>query len=98
MLDATCSRSAEVRMLRLLLRLVLLTAGISLVEGPGFVPAATVDEVGKNLRSLTGVQRKTFLEDGARKEGEVSWYTSMSLTDFPKIVGAFEKSYPYIKI
>ena len=39
-----------------------------------------------------------MLEEGARKEGEVIWYTSMSLTDFPKIVGAFEKTVPYVKI
>ena len=25
------------------------------------------------------------------------WYTSMGLTDFPKIVGAFEKTFPYVK-
>ena len=39
-----------------------------------------------------------MLEEGARKEGEAIWYTSMSLTDFPKIVGAFEKSHPFVKI
>jgi len=61
-------------------------------------PAATVDEVLKSLRSLSAAQRKTFLEEGARKEGEAIWYTSMSLTDFPKIVGAFERSYPSVKI
>ena len=26
------------------------------------------------------------------------WYTSMSLTDMPKIVGAFEKTFPFVKI
>jgi iron(III) transport system substrate-binding protein len=61
-------------------------------------PAATVDEVLKNLRSLSAAQRKTLLEEGARKEGEAIWYTSMSLTDFPKIVGAFERTYPSVKI
>ena len=60
--------------------------------------SATIDEVQKSLRGLTPAQRKAALDDGARKEGEVIWYTSMSLTDFPKIVGAFEKSTPYIKI
>jgi iron(III) transport system substrate-binding protein len=60
--------------------------------------AASVEEVIKAIKPLSGTQRKTFLEEGARKEGEAVWYTSMSLTDFPKIVGAFEKSYPYVKI
>lgn len=62
------------------------------------VAAATVEDVTKNLRSLSATQRKAVLEEGARKEGEVIWYTSMSLTDFPKIVGAFEKTVPYVKV
>jgi iron(III) transport system substrate-binding protein len=60
--------------------------------------AASVEDVEKSLRSLTAAQRKAAIEDGARKEGETVWYTSMSLTDFPKIVGAFEKSHPYVKV
>ncbi len=60
--------------------------------------AATLEEVAKNARSLAPAQRKSFLEDGARKEKELVFYTSMGLTDYPKIVGAFEKAYPYIKV
>jgi len=59
---------------------------------------ATVEDVTKNIRNVAPAQRKAILEEGARKEGEVIWYTSMSLTDFPKIVGAFEKTVPYVKI
>ncbi len=62
------------------------------------VHGATVEEVVKSLRGLSPVQRKATLEEGARKEGETIWYTSMSLTDFPKIVGAFEKTVPYVKV
>ena len=64
----------------------------------GAAHAATVEEVLKSTRNLSAIQRKTAIEDGARKEGEVIWYTSMSLTDFPKIVGAFEKTVPYLKV
>ena len=60
----------------------------------GTAHAATVEEVSKSIRNLSPVQRKAVIEEGARKEGEVIWYTSMSLTDFPKIVGAFEKTVP----
>jgi hypothetical protein len=56
--------------------------------------AATVDEALKSLRNLGAAQRKAVLEEAAKKEGEVVWYTLMSLTDVPKIVGAFEKIYP----
>jgi iron(III) transport system substrate-binding protein len=60
--------------------------------------AATIDDALKNLRGLSPAQRKVVLEENARKEGELVWYTSMSLTDFPKIVGAFEKTVPYVKV
>jgi len=60
--------------------------------------SATIEDVVKNIRTVPALQRKAMIEAGARKEGEVIWYTSMSLTDFPKIVGAFEKTFPYIKI
>jgi hypothetical protein len=59
---------------------------------------ATVEDVTKNIRNVAPAQRKAILDEGARKEGEVICYTSMSLTDFPKIVGAFEKSVPYVKV
>jgi iron(III) transport system substrate-binding protein len=52
----------------------------------------------KSLRSLSSSQRKNRLDEEARKEGEVIWYTSMSLTDFPKIVSAFEKTVPFVKV
>jgi iron(III) transport system substrate-binding protein len=59
--------------------------------------AATVEEVVKKASALTGAARRTFLEEGARKEGEIVFYTSLSLTDYPKILPHFEKSYPFIK-
>ncbi len=52
----------------------------------------------KAIRGMPPVQRKAVIEENARKEGQIVWYTSMSLTDFPKIVGAFEKSAPYVKV
>jgi iron(III) transport system substrate-binding protein len=60
--------------------------------------AASVEDVVKSLRNLAPAQRKSALEEGARKEGETIWYTSMSLTDFPKITGAFEKTAPFVKV
>ena len=60
--------------------------------------AASVEDAIKSLRNLNTTQRRSTLEEGARKEAEIIWYTSMSLTDFPKIVGAFEKTFPYVKI
>jgi iron(III) transport system substrate-binding protein len=59
--------------------------------------AATVEEVVKKASALTGAARRTFLEEGAKKESEIVFYTSLSLTDYPKILPHFEKSYPFIK-
>src|SRR4051812_26155688 len=60
--------------------------------------AATFEEVVKAIRPLAAPERKAFLEQGARKERELVYYTSMGLTDYPKIVGAFEKAHPYVKV
>jgi len=59
--------------------------------------AATADEIIKKASSLSGSQRKSFLEEGAKKEGEIVFYTSLSLTDYPKIMPHFERAYPFIK-
>jgi iron(III) transport system substrate-binding protein len=76
------------------LRAIVFAAAFAVVSGY----AATVDEVLKNIRSLPGAQRKTALEEGAKKEGEIVWYTSMSFTDYPKIVGAFQKAFPFVTV
>ncbi len=59
--------------------------------------AATVGEVLKKIQSLPPAQRRTMLEEGAKREGQVVLYTSVSLTDYPKILSAFEQAYPFIK-
>lgn len=77
---------------------ILQAVALVLLFNPARVDSATVDEVVKSIRNLAPAQRRAFIEERARKEGEMIWYTSMSLTDFPKIVGAFEKTFPFVKI
>jgi iron(III) transport system substrate-binding protein len=69
----------------------------SLIFSPRAGEAAMADEVVKKAASLSGAQRKAFLEEGAKKEREIVFYTSLSLTDYPKILPHFEKAYPFIK-
>src|ERR1043166_3204548 len=69
----------------------------ALASSPLSVRAATADEIVKKAGSLSGSQRRSFLEEGAKKEGEVVFYTSLSLTDYPKIMPHFERAYPFIK-
>jgi iron(III) transport system substrate-binding protein len=75
----------------------LLISTCSLFIFSALVDAATADEVVKKAAALSGAQRKAFLEEGAKREGEIVFYTSLSLTDYPKILPHFEKSYPFIK-
>jgi ABC-type Fe3+ transport system substrate-binding protein len=57
--------------------------------------ALTYDEVAK----LSGPDRQKILEEGAKKEGEVSWYTSLTVDQVVRpIVEAFNKKYPDIKL
>jgi iron(III) transport system substrate-binding protein len=64
---------------------------------PRISVAATAEEAVKKSAGLSAAARKTFLEDGAKKEGQLVFYTSLSLTDYPKIMPHFEKAYPFIK-
>ena len=79
----------------ILILCLLLALIASLPRGSGL--AATAEEAVKKAAGLSPAERKTFLEEGARKEGQLVFYTSLSLTDHPKIIAAFEKGYPYIK-
>ncbi len=36
--------------------------------------------------------------EGAKKEGSVVWYGTINLTDGRKVVDAFEKKYPFLKV
>jgi iron(III) transport system substrate-binding protein len=82
-------------MTRRVATVLLIAAGFLLATS--FSRAATVEEVVKAVAKLPPAQRKAFLEEGARKEGQLVWYTSMSLSDYPKVASLFEKAYPFIK-
>jgi iron(III) transport system substrate-binding protein len=81
-------------MTKFLLNLLLTLAALSIQS---ISDAATVAEVMKKIQPLQPAQRKTALEEGAKKEGQVVIYTSVSLSDYPKILAAFEQAHPYIK-
>ena len=59
--------------------------------------AAIAAEVVKKIQNLPPAQRRAALEEGAKSEGQMVIYTSVSLSDYPKILAAFEQSHPYIK-
>jgi iron(III) transport system substrate-binding protein len=59
--------------------------------------AQSVADILNKVKNLSGAQRKAALEEGAKKERTLIFYTSISQADNPKMMAAFEKSYPYIK-
>jgi iron(III) transport system substrate-binding protein len=42
--------------------------------------------------------RQSRIEEGAKKEGEIVWYTSLAVEDSSQVLQLFEKRYPFIKI
>lgn len=79
---------------RLPLRLGLTIALLGLVI-PNATAGATVEEVALT----TSVNRQSLLEEGAKKEGKLLWYTTLIVNQALKpIKQAFEKKYPYVQV
>jgi iron(III) transport system substrate-binding protein len=70
---------------------------LSMLGGAAFAqPAAGADATSTNSASpasYTGPDRQQRLMDGARKEGELTVYTSIQAPDFSAIATVFEKKY-----
>ena len=61
----------------------------------GLARAATVEEIALMNRA----DRQKILVEGARKEGKVSWYTTLIVDQVVRPVKeAFEKEYPFIQV
>jgi len=69
--------------------MVLMVAGIA-------VPAAKKPATVAELALYKGTDRQRILEEGAKKEGTFNFYTSGTESD--RVVDAFEKKYPFIKV
>ena len=62
-------------------------------------PAATVAATVEEVALAKTANRQTLLEEGAKKEGKLLWYTTLIVNQALKpIKEAFEKKYPYIQI
>ncbi len=57
--------------------------------------AATVEEIA----TMNRADRQKLLVEGARKEGKVTWYTTLIVDQVVRPVkDAFEKEYPFIQV
>ncbi len=52
----------------------------------------------EEINRLPHAERQRRLEDGAKKEREVVWYSTMNREDSLDIIRAFENDYPYLKV
>lgn len=76
----------------------LLVCFIALCAGAIAAPPAAALTL-EELALLKGAERQKILEDGARKEGKVIWYSSLTIdTVLRPLALAFEKKYPYLKV
>jgi iron(III) transport system substrate-binding protein len=50
------------------------------------------------LAAYTGADRERVLLDGAKREGKVSWYTTLAANQNKQIANAFETKYPGVKV
>jgi ABC-type Fe3+ transport system substrate-binding protein len=88
----------------LLIALLLAACTPSAASPPAAAPAAsvpaqpaprTVAQVG----ALNGPDRQAILEEGARKEGALLWYTALIVNQAVRpLVDGFNQKYPYVKV
>ena len=76
---------------------ILLLLGLAFMPHAGFGAAAnTPEDVWKSLEKLPAAEREKNLVEGARKEGEMIWYTNTGLENANRYIHAFKKNYPFI--
>ena len=58
--------------------------------------APTPEEIWRSLEKLTAAEREKKLVEGAKKEGEMLWYTNSGIENATRYIQAFKKNYPFI--
>jgi hypothetical protein len=79
---------------KLLVSIFLLGIALAAVTMPS-ARAASVEEIAL----LNKPDRQKILVEGAKKEGKISWYTSLIVDQVVRpVTAAFEKEYPFIQV
>jgi len=75
------------------------TAALFLSAASAFGATGAQALTAAEIAMLSGPDRQAILEAGARKEGTVTWYTSLNIDQAVRpMVAAFEKKYLFIKV
>ncbi len=62
----------------------------------GAATALTPEEIWKSLEKLAPAERDKKLVEGAKKEGEMIWYTNSGIENASRYTQAFKKNFPFI--
>ncbi len=91
----------------LLASLLLVACGPGTGSGSAPAPAANppaaagqpTQRTVAQVASLSGPDRQTILEDGARREGALLWYTTLIVNQAVRpLIDGFNQKYPYVKV
>src|SRR5262247_863499 len=65
-------------------------------EPSGAAAAKSPEDIWKSLEKLPSAEREKKLVEGAKKEGEMVWYTNSGIENATRYIQAFRKNYPFI--
>ena len=63
-----------------------------------YAHAQSVEELLDKINRLPVSERQQRLADGARKEGELVWYSTMNRENSQELVNLFQKDHPYVQV
>src|SRR5262249_22343641 len=69
---------------------------ISLTAVANSASAPSPEELWKSLEKLSPAEREKKLIDGAKREGEMLWYTNSGIENATRYIQGVKKSYPFI--
>ncbi|MGZ9174534.1 MAG: hypothetical protein ACXW52_23335, partial [Candidatus Binatia bacterium] len=58
--------------------------------------AQTSEELWKSLEKLPAAEREKKLIEGAKREGDMVWYTNSGIENATRYIQSFKKKYPFI--
>ncbi|HKY07291.1 MAG TPA: extracellular solute-binding protein [Candidatus Binatia bacterium] len=70
----------------------------ALLFGASPAGAQTVEELLDKINRLPAAERQQRLTDGARKEGELVWYSTMNRENSQELINLFQKDHPYVRV
>lgn len=65
---------------------------------PRSAAAQNVEELLDKINRLPATERQQRLMDGARKEGELVWYSTMNRENSLELINLFQKEHPYVQV